>query len=418
MKAFGLVWSLLTAATLASAESAGNEGWLDRVDDSLTFTAAHDQIRARLSGTIDLEGYYFQQPAPTLLYTDKSTLLNPRLSLFLDAQLGSRIYFFAQSRLDRGYDPGDGRLGLQLDEYALRVSPWDDGRLSLQVGKFATVVGNWVGRHHSWENPFITAPLPYENLTGVFDVAAAGSADVLLRWAGVGPYGSGGYGHYQSFRVPVIWGPSYTSGAALSGTTGKFDYAAEFKNAALSSRPETWAPSRTQWQNPTISARLGFRPDESWNVGFSASSGTYLAAAAQPTLAPGHSLGDYREVVLAQDLGYAWHHLQFWAECYETTFEIPLVGHARTVAYYLETKYKFTPRISGAVRWNQQLFGSIPDGNGGRARWGRNLWRIDVAPSYRFTPHTQFKLQYSLQSEDAAPRAYSSLLATQFVLRF
>ena len=62
---------------------------------------------------------------------------------------------------------------VRLDEYALRVTPWDDGRFNLQVGKFSTVVGNWVQRHHSWENPFITAPLPYENLTAISDTVGA-----------------------------------------------------------------------------------------------------------------------------------------------------------------------------------------------------------------------------------------------------
>ena len=36
--------------------------------------------------------------------------------------------------------------------------------LNVQAGKFATVVGNWIERYDSWNNPFITAPLPYENM--------------------------------------------------------------------------------------------------------------------------------------------------------------------------------------------------------------------------------------------------------------
>ena len=94
------------------------------------------------------------------------------------------------------------------------------------------------------------------------------------------------------------------------------------------------------------------------------------------------------------------------------------MGRAGTVAYYFETKYKFTPQFSGAVRWNQQLYGDIPDGVGGSVQWGRNAWRIDVAPAYRFTPHTELKLQYSLQSGAIGPQDRSRMLAAQFVLRF
>ena len=415
MKLSRLVCSALLSGLTAAS---GADDLLDQVDAALTTTAFQDQLRARLSGSLELEGYYFQQPAPGLIYTDKSTLLNPRFTLFLDAQIGSRIYVFAQSRVDHGFDPGEGRLQLRLDEYALRLTPGDSGVLNFQAGKFATVIGNWVSRHYTWDNPFITAPLPYENLTGIFDTAAAGSADVLLRWANVRPSPFGGDGYFHQFRVPIIWGPSYGSGAAVTGAVGKFVYAVEMKNAALSSRPDSWAPDQTQWQNPTFSGRLGYRPDESWSMGFSASTGSYLRPSAGPTLAAGYKLGDYREVLLGQDLSFAWHHFQFWAECYETRFEIPLVGQAETTAYYLEAKYKFTPQFSGAVRWNQQLYGSVPDGASGRVRWGRNVWRLDFAPAYRFTPHIQFKLQFSLQNEDTGRRDYSQQLAGQLVMRF
>jgi hypothetical protein len=415
MRLSGLICSAFAAGVTAVL---GADDFLDRLDGALTTTAFHDNLRVRLSGSVDLEGYYFQQPAPGLIYAENSTLLNPRLTLFLDAQCGARVYCFAQSRLDQGFDPSNDRRQLRLDEFAIRLTPWDDGVFNLQIGKFATVVGNWVPRHHSWDNPFITAPLPYENLTGIFDSAAVGAADVLLKWAGVRPSPYGVDAYYHQFRVPVIWGPSYASGAAISGALGRFDYAVEIKNAALSSRPESWDAARAQWQAPTLSGRVDYRPDESWNFGFSASTGAYLQPSALPTLAAGRKLGDYREVLFGQDVSYAWHHLQLWAEVYEARFAIPLVGPAETTAYYLEAKYKFTPQFFGAVRWNQQVFGSVPDGAGGRARWGRNAWRIDVAPSYRFTPHSQFKVQYSLLGEETGRRAYTNLLAAQLVVRF
>jgi len=408
----------IICCVIASAACArGADEWLDHLDESLAWSAAHDQVRARISGALDLEGYVFSQPVPGLVHDEGNALFNPRLSLFLDAQLGARVYLFAQSRLDRGFDPGEGSTQWRLDEYALRVSPWSDGRFNLQLGKFATVVGNWVARHQSWDNPFITAPLAYENLTGIFDATAAGSISALLRWAHVGPALPGSE-YFDQYRVPIVWGPSYASGAAMSGVLGRFDYAGEIKNTSLSSRPGVWDIGHTQWQHPTFSARVGYRPDESWYWGVSASTGSYLLANAQPTLAPHTTLDRYRETVWAQDVAYAWHHVQFWAEAYEASFQIPRVGRAETVSYYLEMKYKFTAQLAGALRWNQQLYGNLADGTGGLVRWGRTVWRIDVAPSYRFSAHTELKLQYSLQSGGIGPRDHSELLATQFVLRF
>ena len=385
------------------------DDFLDRLDTALSISAFHDNLRVRLSGTLDLEIYQFEQPAPGLIDSNIDTLFNPRLTLFLDAQIGSQIYFFAQSRLDRGFDPSDHGAQVRLDEYALRVTPWEDGRFTVQIGKFATVVGNWVPRHLSWENPFINAPLVYENVTAIQDKHAPNSLVDFVS----GPYF---YGKY-AFN-PVIWGPSYASGISVSGQLRKFDYAIEMKNASLSSRPESWNVTYNGFEPPTFSGRVGFRPNEAWNFGMSASEGPYFRREAEPTLPPGRNIDDYREFVLGQDASFARRHLQVWAEFYEARFEVPRVGNADTFAYYIEAKYKFTPQLFGAIRWNQQLFGTIGDGYGHNVRWSPDLGRIDIAAAYRFTPHTQLKLQYGFQHETSSPGDDNHLFAAQFTIRF
>src|SRR6201984_1463808 len=366
----------------------------DRLDSTLTISGFHDNFRARFSGTVDLEFYNFQQPPPGLIDSNIDNLFNYRLTLFLDAQVGSQIYFFSQTRLDRGFDPTDHGTDIRLDEYALRITPWQDGRFTLQVGKFATVVGNWVPRHLPWDNPFINAPLVYENVTAIQDKYAPTSPLYFLN----APHFEGKY----AFN-PVIWGPSYASGISVSGRLGRFDYAFEMKNASLSSRPESWYITENGFENPTFSGRIGFRPNEAWNFGFSGSEGPYFRREAEPTLPSGRDISDYREFVLGQDVSFAWHHLQLWAEFYEARFEVPNVGNADTFAYYVEAKYKFTPQLFGAVRWNQQLFNKINTGFGTNEHWSPDLNRIDIAATYRLATHAQLKLQYSYQYETTAP---------------
>jgi hypothetical protein len=381
----------------------------DRLDTALTISAFQDNLRARLSGTLDLEIYHFDQPAPGLINSSIDTLFNPRLTLFLDTQVGSQIYFFAQSRLDRGFDPSNHGAQIRLDEYALRITPWEDGRLTVQIGKFATVVGNWVPRHLSWDNPFINAPLIYENVTSIQDKSAPFSPLYFIY----------GLYYYEKYAFnPVIWGPSYASGISVSGRLGRFDYAVEMKNASLSSRPESWNVTENGFEHPTFNGRLGFRPNEAWNLGLSASEGPYFRPEAESTLPPGRDIGDYREFVVGQDVSFAWRHLQLWAEFYEARFEVPRVGDADTFAYYVEAKYKFTPQLFGALRWNQQLFSNVNNGAGGSVRWSQDLGKIDIAAGYRFTPHTQLKLQYSFQQETTGPRDDNHMLAAQFTVRF
>ncbi len=399
---------LRTIAVLlvASAMELRAQDFLDRLDEHLTITAFDDNVRARLSGTIDLEYYHFQQPAPGLIDASGSDLFNPRVTAFFDAQLGGQIYFFAQARLDRHFDPTDEGAQLRLDEYAVRITPWADGQLSLQAGKFATVISKWVERHLSWDNPFINAPLVYENVTPLEDLAAP-------------DYFYGGALLDAKYEyIPVIWGPSYASGASLAGRLGRFEYAAELKNAALASRPESWDLTRIGFEHPTISGRIGFRPNEMWNFGFAASQGPYFRPEAESTLPSGRNIGDYDEIVLAQDVSFAWHHLQLWAEFHEVRFEVPNLGHAETFAYFIEAKYKITPQLFGAVRWNQQFFNEVADGYGGEAQWGRDILRADFAVGYRFTTHTQLKLQYYLEHTEHARRDFSHSFAAQFTVRF
>jgi hypothetical protein len=408
----------LVGMLLAAAHGRAAEDVLDRLEETLTTSAFQDAFRAKLSGVADAEFYRLEQPTPALLHTADRGLFSPRLALFVDAQLGPRAYFFAQARVDRGFDAGDVEPEIRLDEYALRVTPWADGRLSVQAGKFATVVGNWAPRHDSWTNPFITAPLPYENLTGLWDAETIRATNTLLQWSHIRPGLPASITAREKFlRLPIIWGPSYASGVAISGALGRWSYAVELKHAPLSSRPEAWSRMNGDWSHPTSSGRVVWRPNQMWTIGASASDGVYLRPFARASVPVGRSLGDYRQRVLAQDLSFAWHHLQLWTEVYGSRFEIPGVGHADTLAYYGEAKYKFTPQFFGALRWNQQLYNRLPD-RGTFVAWGRETWRVDVAGGYRFTPHTQLKLQYNLQHGDVAPRNYGHLIAAQFTVRF
>ncbi|HYM98705.1 MAG TPA: hypothetical protein VET25_03100, partial [Aestuariivirgaceae bacterium] len=386
---------------------------LQKIHDALSLSDPERRFHLQLSGLIDLEAYFIDQPAPALIFSERDFLLNPRFTLFLDAQFGSKIYVFAQTRLDRGFDPSDRGAELRLDEYFLRYSPARS--VNVQIGQFATVVGNWVSRHDSWQNPFINAPLPYENLTGIWDSAAPEDADELLYWGHVGEYDNGDYSD-KYLRNPIIWGPSYASGVAVSGSLGRFDYAVEMKNAALASRPESWSVTQAGFEHPTFNGRAGFRPNEMWNLGFSASAGPYLLSEAGPSLPAGRGIGDYRELVLAQDLSFAWHHLQLWAEVYEARFAVPRIGNADTLAYYLEAKYKITPQLFGALRWNQELFGTIRNEDH-RAKWGNDIWRIDAALGYRFTNCLQGKVQYSISHQDSAQEG-EHLVAIQLTAKY
>src|SRR5687767_6176983 len=131
--------------SMALPRSVFGGDFLQEVDDRLHIQTKAGAFRADVSGLLDLEGYYVDQRPPALLFEDDKFFFNPRLSLFLDANLGEHFYLFTQVRIDRGVDPGMEPQGeIRADEYFLRYTPLKEPVVNFQVGKFATVFGNWV----------------------------------------------------------------------------------------------------------------------------------------------------------------------------------------------------------------------------------------------------------------------------------
>lgn len=407
-----LLLVLISSAVLTLALPAAGQPILDKFSDALYLRSSGGVFSAGLSGLFDLEGYYIDQRPPGLLFGDGASFVTPRLSLFVDAYAGKHFYSYVQARFDDGFHPRAPEAHERVDEYLLRYTPLDDARLNLQVGKFATVVGNWVPRHLSWDNPLINAPLPYENILTVSDTdVPASPAQFLSRR---------GQPDDKTKWLTVVWGPDYTSGASVFGSITKWDYAAEVKNASLSSRSTSWDATDVGWDNPTVNGRFGFRPSTPWNLGVSAGYGTYLqqAAKASPNFPVGKDLSDFNQLTVAQDLSFEWHRWQLWAELYLCRFQVPNVGNADTLVYYLESKYQITARFYAAVRWNQELYGDINSGSGEETPWDNNVWRVDAALGFRFTRHFQSKVQYSFTHQVGQLQQGEQLVAAQCTLKF
>jgi hypothetical protein len=397
-------------ASLSVANGRAQE-FLDRADEAMFVESKNGWFRSDLSARLDLEGYHIDQPPPGLLFPTDEFFFNPRLALFLDTHFGEQFYSLVQFRVDRGFDPGLEEDGdARFDEYLLRWTPSRRGSFNLQAGKFATVIGNWVPRHLSWENPFINAPVPYENVLTITDQSAPGSSAAMLARRNVPDI--------KTAWVPVVWGPSYATGASVFGRVEEFDYAFEVKNASVSSRPSSWNAFDGGFGAPTVSGRIGFRPDAAWNFGASFSHGAYLLDDANLTLPTGTSREDFPQTTFAVDASWAWRRWQLWAEVFASRFDVPNVGNADTVAYYLEAKYKLSAQLFGALRWNQQFFGTVPDGLGGDAHWDRNLWRIDAALGWRATRHLQLKAQYSFTGQQGDQPQGENLAALQATVKF
>lgn len=398
-----LVLFLLAAAVAPSLKAGSIDSMLDAVGDWLLFSSSDHNIRLQISGSIELDAYSFDLPAPALIRSDDDFLINPRAILFLDLEAGESTYGFAQVRIDRGYDPADEPAELRLDEFAIRFTPWHDGRLNLQAGQFATVVGQWVHRHSAWQNAFISAPLIYENPTRLTDLFSRSNPLFLTR-----SFSREGY-----YYNPVIWGASYTSGFAASGSWRQFQWAAELKNAALMSRPELWSLWDKNFEKPTVSGRIEWHPDLRWKFGVSASHGNW--AGTGTSFEP---VNDYQQRLVMFDVSYEYRFLQIWAEYAISTFSYPgLDSDLDTHVWFIEARYKLTPRLFLAVRWNEQRYADFYYQDDNQGEWGADLERADLALTWRFNAHSQIQLEVD-RYWGSEERTDGFVVSGRFTLRF
>ena len=398
----------ISVASCAAADASAQD-FLDALGEKLAYTSDDGQVQAVLSVIADLTLFAAERPAQGLLVTSGDLFLAPRMSAFLDVQLGKRVLMHGQMRADRGFDPGDEPGGqVRLDEYFLQYRASAAEELSLRAGKYPSVFGSWTPRSLAWDNPLITAPNAYSNLLPITHNAAPRSVAIFAARRDMAAN--------KSTWVPIIWGPSYGTGAAALGRVNTFDYALEIKNVSLSSPPETWdAIDNGSQARPTATVRLGFQPAPEWTLGTSFSRGPYLQETAQASLPAGTGDNDFQQMTWGLDAGYAHRDWQVWSELIHATFDVPRVGQVGVLSGYIETKYKITPQFWTALRVNQSWFGDIP---GSAISWGRNTSGLDLALGYRSSTHVEAKFQYSFTRQQGPDTEGNHLFAAQAIVRF
>ena len=397
----------LVAVLLGYAGAASAQDVLDDIDRKLTYASNDGAWVVDLSLMSDVTFYAQDAPAQGLLFSDNDGYVAPRVAAFLDLGYDEWLVVHAQAAADRGFDPGETSHGdVRLDELFVEAHFTDAGRLSLRVGKFASAFGGWITRHLAWDNPMITAPLIYEDVLPMTDRTAPLNTPAFASRRNTIDK--------QRDWVPIVWGPSYTSGASLSAGTDTLDVTVEVKNAVLSSRPETWDVFAGGYETDTsTTGRVRWHPAEAWWFGASASRGPYLQDDAKPTLPAGKRIDDYDQTTFGIDASYEHRRLQIWSELVHAKFDTPVVGEVEGLSGFVEARYKANAQVWLGARWNQSWFDDAPAAD---VSWNRDMRRLDLALGYRHTSHLEVKAQYSLSNQAGREIDGEHLLAAQFVL--
>lgn len=402
------------AGTGAPSDTGGDfyENAVDRFREFRTIESPDGGFRLGTDFWLTQDFMVFDRPPPPLVQTGQYQTYWPQLNGLLSMEFGRHLSFVALGQAYRGFDPNDVSVSANLSEYFVVLQPLDTRALVIKGGTFATCYGQWVNRHFSFQNPLINAPMMYEAMTGVSDgaggVSATPSRAAFLNRRNLA--------QNVPAWLPVVWGPSYTSGGQIGGSAGMFDYAVELKNAGLASRPSDWQFWQKDFSNPTVTGRVGVRPDAAWDIGVSGSGGSYVTATPRTT----NTLNawDATQTVIGSDVSWSHGALQVWAEAAWSQWRIPNLEPADAWTYFIESKWKFSPGLWLAGRWNQQLYGDYGAVGGGTTSWGNDTWRIDACIGLKLDRLMQFKVQYSYMDQAGFSQQSPNLFAIQLVMEF
>jgi len=316
---------------------------------------AEDGWEWSLSGSFEHTFLAVEGPSPSLVKFDEGEYYLPRLGVELDIRPSEQFYFHANARYDRGFDPGDVPDGeVRLDEVFLRYSPLGDHQLNFQFGKFATSFGGYVRNHNFYDDPFLIAPLPYGEIlgVGVVNPRANSSAAIAGRFNGTIP------GIFEVKKInwaSTVWGPAYATGGSVFGSVEKFDYAFEIKNVEPGAHSNQWDASISDFDDPTFSGRIGYRPNASWNLGLSFSRGPYLNPEANSLLPAGLDRGDLPNTKFGFDARWSHRKLIFSGEVIYSRYETLETEDLESLSWYLQTRWKTSPRFWLAARLGQTI---------------------------------------------------------------
>ncbi len=379
---------------------------LEALGEALHYTSPSGILETRFGVQANLKVFGYDERPIGIIVNDpgQNILVEPRVTILGDLFLGDRFYAFTKVRYDRGYDPGVHLIErLRADEWygRLTVIP---AHLDVQVGKFGTVFGNWVGRHDPWKDPFISPPLPYDQVVSVSDQNTPPSAAEFAARREVNDL--------NASWVPIFWGPVYAHGAAIFGSVQNWQGAVAVSNSGPSERPYFWP--EFDFSRPTVTARVAWLPDPAWTAGLSGSYGPYLFNKPALNLPPGKGLADPSQIVVGADLAWEHHRWRTSAELMLNRFEVVNAGNADSLSWYAQARYQVDARLHAAARFGQIFHAELDSID---QRWDYDVHRAEAALGYRLDRHLQLKLNYALQLEKG-PTHGPHQVAFETILQF
>jgi hypothetical protein len=270
--------------------------------------------------------------------------------------------------------------------YALyfRLRPWPTRAFDVQIGRIPPVFGAYSRRVYGTDNRLIGQPLAYQYLTSLRPDAIPASADDLLVMRGRGwrafyPVGA----QREAPGVPIITAYRWDVGVEASVDTRYIEAAAALTSGTLSN-------PRVDDDNDgrQISARVGWKPLVGLVIGGSYAHGEWLNGSLRNGLSPVLRPGDrFPQEAFGLDAEYSRDYWLVRGELIRSRWRLPALaspfidGPLDATAGFVESLYRFTPRLFAAARLERLTFSRITGEhqyNGLPETWDAPVSRIEA----------------------------------------
>jgi len=364
-------------ALAGGASPASAQDWPTLSGAGLGYLSDDGSVQVDVSGKVDLEVFRFSGHDAGLAY-GRGTLVAPRLRLFGDLFVGSRLYALVELRADRGEAPTSEVWEARVEQVFMRLAS-ASGSTSIQAGRFASPFGSYAARHDTDVDPFVRPPLFYDYRTIISRTVHAPSAGGLLTW-------KNRPGEFRIVGAPPIWNVPYQWGAMLSGSAIGLRYRVATMNSAPSSEVDAWGWNAERMKHPSVVLGVQRALSAELSVGLSLNRGPYVEPALVET---DHTA--YKQTGLTADFVFARGSLVARGELLKDHWDVPnLAQDLVEWGYNLEAQIDVAAGVSVSGRLGLLDFRPLNDGlgtasplPGGQADWDYDTARYEFGMGYR-----------------------------------
>jgi hypothetical protein len=242
----------------------------------------------------------------------------------------------------------------------VRVRPWQSRAFDIQAGRIPPAFGAYGRRAYNADNPLIGYPLAYQYLTSLRADAVPATTDDLLRMRGRGwqpayPIGSTA----EKPGLPLVSAFRWDTGVQARWATQHVDVTGAVTAGTLSDPRLTDNNDGRQ-----ISARVAVKPIVGLIVGASGARGAWISKDVTQTFQQPARDRTYLQRAAGVDAEYSRDYWVVRGELVWSAWTMPLVAtgteqQLEAVGFWVEGRYRFTPRFFAAGRADRLAFSRI-----------------------------------------------------------